>query len=102
MLGVRAVGSAAAEPLQSDAAEHPLSSRRRKSMAEVRNVICVVIDGLQPAFLGAYGNTWIATPDLDRLAAESFVCDTALDRHARFGADLSRLLAGPAGDLARR
>jgi arylsulfatase A-like enzyme len=47
-------------------------------MAEVRNVICVVIDGLQPAFLGAYGNTWIATPGLDRLAAESFVCDTAL------------------------
>ncbi len=38
----------------------------------------VVIDGLQPAFLGAYGNTWIATPGLDRLAAESFVCDTAL------------------------
>ena len=47
-------------------------------MAEMRNVICVVIDGLQPAFLGAYGNTWIATPALDRLASESFVCDTAL------------------------
>jgi arylsulfatase A-like enzyme len=47
-------------------------------MAAARNVICVVIDGLQPAFLGAYGNTWIATPSLDRLAAESFICDTAL------------------------
>ena len=42
---------------------------------ETRNVICLVIDGLQPAFLGAYGNTWIATPQFDHLAAESFVCD---------------------------
>ncbi|HTU25220.1 MAG TPA: sulfatase-like hydrolase/transferase [Pirellulales bacterium] len=43
-----------------------------------RNVICVVLDGLQPAFLGSYGNTWISTPALDRLAAQSFVCDAAL------------------------
>jgi arylsulfatase A-like enzyme len=59
-------------------------------MAEVRNVICVVIDGLQPAFLGAYGNTWIATPELDRLAAESFVCDTALTDTL----DLARIYRG--------
>ncbi|HEX4144919.1 MAG TPA: sulfatase-like hydrolase/transferase [Pirellulales bacterium] len=59
-------------------------------MAEVRNVICLVIDGLQPAFLGAYGNTWIATPGLDRLAAESFVCDTALTDTL----DLARIYRG--------
>src|SRR5277367_2863833 len=59
-------------------------------MAEMRNVICVVIDGLQPAFLGAYGNTWIATPALDRLASESFICDTALTDTL----DLARIYRG--------
>jgi arylsulfatase A-like enzyme len=57
---------------------------------ETRNVICLVIDGLQPAFLGAYGNTWIATPQLDRLAAESFICDTALTDTL----DLARIYRG--------
>jgi arylsulfatase A-like enzyme len=39
------------------------------------NAICLVIDRLHCGFLGAYGNTWIETPALDRLAAESFVFD---------------------------
>ena len=68
---------------------------------EARNVICLVIDGLQPAYLGAYGNTWIATHELDRLAAESFVCDAALADTLDLAADLSRLVARIAGDLAQ-
>ena len=42
------------------------------------NAICLVIDRLHRGFLGAYGNTWIETPAIDRLAAESFVFDQAL------------------------
>ncbi|MHB1035767.1 MAG: sulfatase family protein [Pirellulales bacterium] len=42
------------------------------------NVICLVVDGLRAAALGAYGNTWIATPHLDRLAAEAFLFDQAV------------------------
>jgi hypothetical protein len=38
-------------------------------------VILIVADGLQVAALGAYGNEWIPTPNLDRLAAESVVFD---------------------------
>ena len=38
-------------------------------------VICLIIDGLQAGYIGAYGNTWIETPSLDRLATESFVAD---------------------------
>jgi len=41
------------------------------------NAICLVIDRLHVGYLGAYGNTWIETPMLDRLAFESFVFDQA-------------------------
>lgn len=41
------------------------------------NVICLVVDGLQPAYLGGYGNGWVETPQLDRLAADGFVFDQA-------------------------
>ncbi|MBI1321983.1 sulfatase-like hydrolase/transferase [bacterium] len=38
---------------------------------------CLVIcsNGLQAAYLGAYGNPWIHTPNIDRLAAEGVVFD---------------------------
>jgi arylsulfatase A-like enzyme len=37
--------------------------------------VVVLIRGLNVALLGCYGNEWIATPALDRLAAESVVFD---------------------------
>lgn len=42
------------------------------------NAIVLMIDGLQPAYLGCYGNSWVGTPEIDRLAAESFLLDQAL------------------------
>jgi arylsulfatase A-like enzyme len=39
------------------------------------NVVVVACNGLQLGFLGAYGNSWIQTPNLDRLAAEGIVFD---------------------------
>jgi hypothetical protein len=41
------------------------------------NAICLVIDRLHVGYVGAYGNTGISTPGLDRLAAEGFVFDAA-------------------------
>lgn len=41
-------------------------------------IICLVIDRLRAAALGAYGAAWCETPALDRLASESFLCDQAL------------------------
>ena len=35
-----------------------------------KNVIVVMLDSLQFNYLGCYGNTWIKTPNLDRLARE--------------------------------
>lgn len=37
--------------------------------------LVIVIDGLQLAYLGCYGNDWVPTPALDRLAAEGVVFD---------------------------
>lgn len=39
--------------------------------------IVVSVDWLRAAYLGCYGNTWVATPAIDRLAAESIVFDEA-------------------------
>ena len=39
------------------------------------NVIVVVCNSVHLGFLGAYGNAWIETPNLDRLAAEGIVFD---------------------------
>jgi arylsulfatase A-like enzyme len=39
------------------------------------NVIVIVCNGLHLGFLGPYGNGWIETPSLDRLAAEGVVFD---------------------------
>jgi arylsulfatase A-like enzyme len=39
------------------------------------NVIVVVCNSLHLGFLGMYGNAWIETPNLDRLAAEGIVFD---------------------------
>ena len=39
------------------------------------NIIVVICNSLHIGFLGAYGNPWIETPHLDKLAAEGIVFD---------------------------
>lgn len=43
-----------------------------------RHAIVVVVDRLGAGFLGPYGNTWVETPTLNRLASESILVETAL------------------------
>jgi arylsulfatase A-like enzyme len=42
------------------------------------NAICLVIDRLHAGYVGAYGNTWIETPAMDRLASRALTFDQAL------------------------
>ncbi|GAB6186785.1 sulfatase-like hydrolase/transferase [Thermopirellula anaerolimosa] len=42
------------------------------------SAILVVVDGLRPEYLGCYGNSWVSTPNWNRLAAEGFVFDHCL------------------------
>ena len=53
------------------------------------NAIAMVIDRLHVGYLGAYGNTWVRSPAIDRLAAEGFVFDQAFVESA----DLERFYA---------
>jgi hypothetical protein len=43
-----------------------------------RNIVVLVVDRLHSGFLGAYGNTWVQTPNFDSLAAEAFLFDRAV------------------------
>lgn len=47
------------------------------------NALCILIDGWHAGYLGPYGNAWIETPSLNRLAAESLVFDYALAHSPR-------------------
>jgi arylsulfatase A-like enzyme len=40
-------------------------------MSNPWNVVIVVSDTFRTAYLGAYGNDWIVTPNLDRFAQQS-------------------------------
>lgn len=52
----------------------------------LKNALVLVIDRLGAAYLGPYGNTWIDTPNWNRLAAESFLFDFALADSPRLAA----------------
>ncbi len=41
------------------------------------NVVLIYSDTMRRDHLGAYGNAWIKTPNLDRLASQSVVFDRA-------------------------
>lgn len=46
-------------------------------MSAAQRVIVLSVDRLRTQFLGCYGNAWVATPAIDRLACESIVFDEA-------------------------
>ncbi len=41
------------------------------------NAICLFIDRLHSGYLGTYGNSWVETPAIDRMASQSCVFDSA-------------------------
>jgi len=46
-------------------------------MSSVKNVVMIMTDSLQFNYLGCYGNPWINTPNIDRLARESTLFENA-------------------------
>ena len=45
---------------------------------DARSAIILVVDRLGAGHLGPYGNTWVETPALNRLAAESVLFELAI------------------------
>src|SRR5438094_626669 len=71
--------------------------RTRAHSATIDDMKILVLEarGLHLGFLGCYGNNWIATPNLDRVAAEGVVFDRHFhdcpgESHAR-SAELPRV-----------
>ncbi|MCL2305966.1 MAG: sulfatase-like hydrolase/transferase [Planctomycetaceae bacterium] len=52
-----------------------------------KNAIVLVVDGLHAGFVGAYGNSSVMTPALDRFACDALLCD----RYYADTLDLARL-----------
>ncbi|MEN8246466.1 MAG: sulfatase, partial [Thermodesulfobacteriota bacterium] len=46
-------------------------------MSQVKNVVMIMCDSWQFNYLGCYGNDWIKTPNIDRLARESTLFENA-------------------------
>jgi arylsulfatase A-like enzyme len=69
-----------------------------------KHVVVIAVDGFRASALGAYGNSWVPTPALDHLAAESVVCDWWLAESAELPVALRALWHGRhplrAGDAA--
>jgi len=49
----------------------------------MRNAIVLVVDRLGAGYLGPYGNTWIETPNFNRLAADSLLFEFAMGDSSR-------------------
>ena len=43
-----------------------------------KSAIVLVVDRFGAGYLGPYGNTWLDTPGLNRLASQSYVCEFAI------------------------
>lgn len=65
-------------------------------MAKPTSIVALAVDGLRASALGAYGNTWYATPALDRLAADAWVFDQSLATHPGLASNYQALFpTGP-------
>ncbi len=61
--------------------------------AEKPNVLLILVDDLKPSF-GAYGDTWVHSPNLDRLAAGGMRFDRAYCNQAVCAPSRNNLLVG--------
>src|SRR5262249_48530343 len=64
----------------------PTSSRSFRRNPPMR-VLLIQTDALNVGYLGCYGNDWVATPNLDRLAAEGIVFDHHYAQTPIYGED---------------
>ncbi len=60
----------------------------------LQNLIVINLDGLGARYLGPYGNTWVDTPAINHLAAQSVMFEHAVAERQSAGQALRSLLSG--------
>ena len=63
----------------------------------LRSVIVLTVDGLNPFMLGLYGNTMLETPAFDQLASCGVTFDFAFSHSCELGPAMERMLRGEHG-----
>jgi arylsulfatase A-like enzyme len=63
-------------------------------------ILAIEVRGLPASFLGCYGNEWVGTPCLDRLAAEGIVFDQHIAHAPDLRDETPSFRRGFAGDIA--
>jgi arylsulfatase A-like enzyme len=71
--------------------EEPVEQSR---LADVHNVLTIVLDGAAALRMGPYGYTRSTTPEIDRLASESVVFDRAMTQAVYTVASIGSVLTG--------
>jgi arylsulfatase A-like enzyme len=64
------------------------------AMSSPPNIIVIAVDRLGAGWLGPYGNAWIPTPALNRLAAESLLCEFMVSDSCDLGAAYRSYFSG--------
>lgn len=78
----------------------PTVTRAQQSADAAGGLLVVTLDRLPAWMLSAYGATWVATPELDRLAARGIVFDRVITPTIDPHANLDAVVGPPSGLLA--
>ncbi len=65
------------------------------------NVLFIAVDGLRPSVLGCYGNGFVKTPNIDRLAKRSLIFTNAFAQEASCAPSRASLMTGLRPDTLR-
>ena len=68
-----------------------------KETVKPKNILFIAVDDLKP-LLGAYGNTVVKTPNIDRLASQGFVMENSHCQQAVCGPSRASILTGKRPD----
>jgi len=77
-----------------------VSKSTKKETKQPKNVLFIAVDDLKP-ILGAYGNTVVKTPNIDKLAANGFVLENNHCQQAVCGPSRASILTGKRPDYTK-
>lgn len=77
-----------------------INTQKKTANNQPKNVLFIAVDDLKP-ILGAYGNTVVKTPNIDKLAANGFVLENNHCQQAVCGPSRASILTGKRPDYTK-